>query len=322
MPRKKGVIWSFFNDLPDDESSRLKMSRVECKYCKGNVVKSTSRLRSHLRICPNFDGALMPPMDDDEEDDGLPEFKDPKVVKDEGKETFHPLSRYIDHTLLKPDATPNDIAVLCREAYDHGFFSVCVNSVYAAHARQVLDGFEKKPKRTCMHHVKVCCVVGFPSGASPSEVKAFETNHCLAAGAEEIDMVISLGHMKAGDHAYVLRDISAVVLVCKKFNALCKVILETALLTEAEIETASHLAISAGAEFVKTSTGFAARGASVHDVQLMGRIAHPRNVQVKASGGIRSMEDAQHMIQAGATRLGTSAGLTIVHPTADYNMTI
>ncbi|KAG9416380.1 hypothetical protein AC1031_000783 [Aphanomyces cochlioides] len=326
MPRKKGVIWTFFNDLPDDESSRLKMSRVECRYCKGNVVKSTSRLRSHLRICPNFDGSQMPPMEEDDDDDGLPEFRDTKMIKEDGKDAFHPLSRYIDHTLLKPEATPSDITVLCREAHEQGFFSVCISSVFAAHARQVLDSLEKKKRRNS-HRVKVCCVVGFPSGATPSEVKAFEANHCLAAGAEEIDMVIPVGYMKAGDHSYVLRDISAVVLVCKKYNAVCKVILETALLTETEIETASHLAISAGADFLKTSTGFGARGASLHDVQILGRIAHPRNVQVKASGGIRTVEDAQHMIQAGATRLGTSSGIAIVHPAvvlppAEYNMAL
>ncbi|RHY34097.1 hypothetical protein DYB32_001127 [Aphanomyces invadans] len=278
MPRKKGVIWSFFNDLPDDESSRLKMSRVECKYCKGNVVKSTSRLRSHLRICPNFDGALMPPLDDDDDDDGVPDFKDSKLAKDDISkgDLYHPFSRYIDHTLLK-----------------------------------VLDSLEKKAKRTNGHHVKVTCVVGFPSGATPSEIKALEAAHCLTAGAEEIDMVLSIGHLKSGDHAYVLRDISAVVSVCKKHNAVSKVILETALLSEAEIETASHLAISTGADFIKTSTGFSTRGASVHDVQLMARIAHPRNAQVKASGGIRSLEEAQMMIHAGATRLGTSASLAI-----------
>ncbi|RHY94042.1 hypothetical protein DYB37_002171 [Aphanomyces astaci] len=299
MPRKKGVIWSFFNDLPDDESSRLKMSRVECKYCKGNVVKSTSRLRSHLRICPNFDGALMPPLDDDDDDDGVVDFKDPKLVKDDGGkgDSFHPLSRYIDHTLLK-----------------------------------VLDGFEKKSKRTNGHHVKVTCVVGFPSGATPSEIKALEATNCLTAGAEEIDMVVPVGYLKGGDHAYVLRDIRCIhlplVSACKKFSAVSKVILETALLTDPEIETASHLAISTGADFVTTSTGFSTRGASVHDIQSMARIAHPRNVQVKASGGIHSMEQAQLLIQAGATRLGTSAGLIIAHlPTpppvvSDYNMSL
>ncbi|KAF0775654.1 hypothetical protein AaE_000644, partial [Aphanomyces astaci] len=185
------------------------MSRVECKYCKGNVVKSTSRLRSHLRICPNFDGALMPPLDDDDDDDGVVDFKDPKLVKDDGGkgDSFHPLSRYIDHTLLKPDATPHDIAALCREAHENGFYSVCVSSVYASHARQVLDGFEKKSKRTNGHHVKVTCVVGFPSGATPSEIKALEATNCLTAGAEEIDMVVPVGYLKGGDHAYVLRDI-------------------------------------------------------------------------------------------------------------------
>ncbi|KDO32854.1 hypothetical protein SPRG_02546 [Saprolegnia parasitica CBS 223.65] len=191
------------------------------------------------------------------------------------------------------------------------FAPVCVNSMYASYARETLDGLERHRKRQ-QPRVKVCCVVGFPLGASTSETKAFETDDCIRHGAEEIDMVIAVGKLKAGDHAYVLRDICAVVSVCKRNNVLSKVILETALLTEAEIETASKLAIAAGADFIKTSTGFSTRGASVVDVRLMASLAHPHGVQVKASGGIRSLEDAEIMMEAGATRLGTSSGVKMI----------
>ncbi|RHZ23906.1 hypothetical protein DYB37_002172 [Aphanomyces astaci] len=205
---------------------------------------------------------------------------------------------------IQADATADDVSVLCREALENGFYSVCVLNLHE----------KKRIKQRHSHSVKVCCVVGFPLGASTSEVKAFEAAQYIDAGAQEIDMVIAVGKLKCGDHAYVLRDISAVVAACKRphTNAVtCKVILETALLTEAEVEIASRLAISAGADFIKTSTGFSTRGASVHDVQVMARLARPHNVQVKASGGIRCVEDAQLMLHAGATRLGTSAGVAI-----------
>ncbi|KAF0698780.1 Aste57867_10638 [Aphanomyces stellatus] len=308
MGRKRGAVWNEFTELPENEDPQMKMPRIECKHCKATVSKSSSRAVSHLRACPKFIGEL--PDAHDSEDHSHDSFllRHPPIKDEDGKK-FHPLSRMIDHTLLKADATPDDITVLCREAFENGFYSVCVNGIYASHARHILDSYEKKRNKPRL--VKVCCVVGFPLGASSSEVKAFEATQCLESGAEEIDMVVPIGQLKAGDHAYVLRDISAVVSVCKRKQAVCKVILETALLTEAEIEAASRLAISAGADFIKTSTGFSTRGASLHDVVAMSRLARPHNVQVKASGGIRTEDDAQQMLQAGATRLGTSAGLVI-----------
>ncbi|RHY34094.1 hypothetical protein DYB32_001128 [Aphanomyces invadans] len=264
---------------------------MECKHCKDIVSKS---VHLHAQNCPSFDGCLPA---------GTLATDNSNAVKAESDAIYHPLSRLIDHTFLKADATPDSIVVLCKEAVENGFMSVCVNGMYASYAR----------RSTCPRHVKVCCVVGFPLGASSTAVKAFETTQCLDDGAEEIDMVIAIGKLKAGDHAYVLRDICAVVTVCKAKRALCKVIFETALLTETEIETASHLAVAAGADFIKTSTGFSSRGASIDDVTTMSRIAHPRNVHVKASGGIRTLEDAHKMVAAGATRLGTSGGVAITH---------
>lgn len=174
----------------------------------------------------------------------------------------------------------------------------------------MLDEIEASNRQ--QSHVKVCCVVGFPLGATTSAVKAFEAKECLDAGAEEIDMVINVGRLVAGEFDYVLRDICAVVAVCKARKAVSKVILETALLTAEQIEKASELAIAAGADFIKTSTGFSTRGASEEDVKIMAAIAKPAGKQVKASGGIRSAEDAQKMVALGATRLGTSAGVKIV----------
>ncbi|CAK4891776.1 unnamed protein product [Aphanomyces euteiches] len=308
MGRKRGAVWNEFTELPESDDPQMKMPRVECKHCKTSLSKSSSRAVSHLRACPKFVGDL--PDANDNEDRHTDPFAPhiPSIREDNGKK-YHPVSRMIDHTLLKADATADDIAVLCREAVENCFHSVCVNGIYASHARQVLQAYETK--RNKPRQVKVCCVVGFPLGASTSEVKAFEASQYIEDGADEIDMVIAIGKLKSGDHAYVVRDISAVVSVCKRKSVLCKAILETALLTENEIETASRLAISAGVDFIKTSTGFSSRGASVHDVMTMTRLARPHNIQVKASGGIRTEDDAEEMIQAGATRLGTSAGLVI-----------
>ncbi|OQS04847.1 Intraflagellar Transport Protein 57 [Thraustotheca clavata] len=300
MPKKKLAAWDEFEEVESDPS--MKMSRMECKHCHSSVSKSVNRLLSHLRSCPKYTGELPAPTEDEIE--GEEAKNDPLAV----------VRRAIDHTMLKADATPDDITQLCKEAYENGFYSVCVNSIYALFARDTLDGLERNRKRQSPR-VKVCCVVGFPLGASTSETKAFETDECIRNGAEEIDMVIAVGKLKAGDHAYVLRDICAVVTVCKRNHALCKVILETALLTEAEIEVASNLAISAGADFIKTSTGFSTRGASVLDVRLMAQLAIPHGVQVKASGGIRSLEDAELMMEAGATRLGTSSGVKMIKGT-------
>ncbi|KAF0751296.1 hypothetical protein AaE_006436 [Aphanomyces astaci] len=201
MPRKKLAAWDEFDEIPTDENSQMKMGRMECKHCKGTVSKSAHRLLSHLQNCPNFEGDLPAAV--------LHDACSIDALKAESDASYHPLSKYIDHTLLKADATPDSIAVLCNEAVDNGFFSVCVNGIYASYAREVLDGLmHQSLRRGCRRrHVKVCCVVGFPLGASATAVKAFEATQCLQDGADEIDMVIAVGKLKAGDHAYVLRDI-------------------------------------------------------------------------------------------------------------------
>lgn len=211
------------------------------------------------------------------------------------------VAHFIDHTLLKPDATPQEITQLCHEALLYNFASVCVNPTHVKLAAQLLQGSE----------VKVCTVVGFPLGATPTEVKVFETQQALQDGAQEIDMVINIGALKGGDEALVERDITAVVRVSHQGGALCKVIIETALLSDAEKITACQLAKQAGADFVKTSTGFSKAGATIQDVALMRRTVGP-GVGVKASGGIRTLAEAQNMVAAGATRLGVSAGVKIV----------
>lgn len=207
----------------------------------------------------------------------------------------------IDHTLLKPDATPDQIAQLCYEARTYGFASVCVNPT---HVRLCADLLRGSP-------VKVCTVVGFPLGATPPEVKAFETQTTLDQGATEIDMVINIGALKARDYELVARDIRGVVQVCHAGGVLVKVIIEAALLNEEEKVTACLLAKEAGADFVKTSTGFSSGGATVEDVALMRRVVG-REMGVKAAGGVRNLEDAKSMVKAGATRIGASAGVKIV----------
>jgi deoxyribose-phosphate aldolase len=211
-----------------------------------------------------------------------------------------PVTALIDHTLLKPDATPAQITQLCREALEYRFASVCVNPTHVKLAAQLLQGSQ----------VKVCTVAGFPLGANTTAVKVFETHQALQDGATEIDMVINIGALKAGNHTLVHNDIAAVVEAAHQGDALVKVIIETALLTDAEKTTACQLAQKAGAEFVKTSTGFSGGGATAPDVALMRAAVGPA-VQVKASGGVKSLADAQAMIEAGATRLGVSAGVKI-----------
>ncbi|KAI9994121.1 hypothetical protein PInf_016685 [Phytophthora infestans] len=204
-------------------------------------------------------------------------------------------------------AQPLQIKTLCEEAVQHSFYSVCVNASYATLARKTLDGLKDRSKP----HVKVCCVVGFPLGATTTATKVFETQQCLDAGAEEIDMVINVGMLLGQVYDYVLRDICAVVGVCKEHGATSKVIVETALLSTEQIRKASELAIAAGADFIKTSTGYSTRGASEEDVKLLASIAEPAGKKVKASGGIRTAADAQKMIKLGAARLGTSVGIEI-----------
>lgn len=211
------------------------------------------------------------------------------------------MARYIDHTLLKPEATAADIDQLCREAEQYHFASVCINPTWVKRAAENLRGTP----------VAVCSVIGFPLGATTPEVKAMEARRALRDGAREVDMVLNIGALKSGDHALVLKDIEKVVDAAHEVGALCKVILETALLTDEEKVVASALAKQAKADFVKTSTGFGPGGATVYDVALMRETVGP-DMGVKASGGVRTTENAEDMIAAGATRIGASAGIEIV----------
>jgi deoxyribose-phosphate aldolase len=211
------------------------------------------------------------------------------------------VAHLIDHTLLKPEATVQQIAQLCHEALLHRFASVCINPSHVKLAAELLRTSD----------IKVCTVVGFPLGATSPQAKMFETEQALADGATEIDMVINIGALKGGDDDLVRRDITGVVQAAHRRNALCKVIIETALLSEEEKIRACQLTKEAGADFVKTSTGFSGGGATIEDVRLMRQVVGPQ-VGVKASGGIRNLVDAKNMIAAGATRLGASAGIKII----------
>lgn len=217
------------------------------------------------------------------------------------------ITAMIDHTLLKADAGRAAIIKLAEEAKQYGFASVCVNPTWVKTAAEVL---KESP-------VKVCTVIGFPLGASAPEVKAFEAAHAISEGAGEVDMVINIGALKDGDDDFVRRDIAGVVQAAAG-RALVKVIIETCLLTDEEIVRASKLSVEAGADFVKTSTGFSTGGATVEAVELMRKTVGP-NVGVKASGGVRSLADAEAMIKAGATRLGTSAGVAIAQGQTSQN---
>ncbi len=211
------------------------------------------------------------------------------------------LAKYIDHTLLRPDATLAEIEVLCDEALTFGFASVCINPTWVKVAAERLRGSP----------VKVCTVIGFPLGANTPEIKSMEARKALREGAREVDMVINIGALKSGDLELVRTDIEKVVDAAHESGAICKVILETSLLTDEEKVVASSLAKQAKADFVKTSTGFGGGGATVYDVALMRETIGP-DMGVKASGGVRTLEDAEDMIAAGATRIGASAGVQIV----------
>ncbi len=210
------------------------------------------------------------------------------------------LSQYIDHTLLKPEATEEQITQLCQEAMEFNFYSVCVNSMYVPLCKKLLTGSS----------VKVCSVVGFPLGAMSSNAKAYETKLAVDQGADEIDMVLSIGALKQGLLQYVQNDIRGVVEAAS--GRIVKVILETSLLTEQEKKSACKASMDAQAHFVKTSTGFSTGGATVEDVKLMKLIVGSL-LEVKASGGIKNAQQAKDMIAAGASRLGTSSGVNIVN---------
>lgn len=210
------------------------------------------------------------------------------------------IAKLIDHTVLKPDATKATVAQLCREAREYGFASVCVNSCHVAMVSQLLEGCD----------TKTCCVVGFPLGAMLTSAKAFETAEAVRLGAEEIDTVINIGAVKDGNYSLVYEDIKAVVDAADK-KAIVKVIIETCLLTDEEKAKVCELCVKAGADFVKTSTGFSTGGATVADVALMKNVVNGKAL-VKASGGVRTAEDAKAVVAAGADRIGTSNGITIV----------
>jgi deoxyribose-phosphate aldolase len=213
----------------------------------------------------------------------------------------HPLARLIDHTLLAPDAGPAQIERLCSEALEQRFAAVCVHGCWVRRCAEQLAG----------SGIAVCAVVGFPLGAMASEVKAYEAQRALADGAREIDMVLNLGALKSGEHEYVRREIAELAGLCHGAGALLKVILETALLTDAQKVAACGLARAADADFVKTSTGFAPGGATVEDVALLRRSVGPA-MGIKAAGGVRDAETARALLAAGATRLGSSASVAIV----------
>ncbi|QYE97581.1 deoxyribose-phosphate aldolase [Paraclostridium sordellii] len=209
------------------------------------------------------------------------------------------IANMIDHTILKAVATKEDVKKLCNEAKEYNFFSVCINPANIEFAKKELKGSS----------VKVCTVIGFPLGANTSEVKAFETKDAIKKGADEVDMVINIGALKDKDYDYVLNDIKAVVDAANK-EALVKVIIETCYLTDDEKKIACELSVKAGADFVKTSTGFGTGGSTPEDIKLMREVVGP-NIGVKASGGVRNQEDAKAVIKAGCSRIGASASIAI-----------
>lgn len=209
-------------------------------------------------------------------------------------------NKMIDHTVLKPETKKEAVTTLCKEAMEYHFASVCVNPTWVSYCAEILKGSD----------VKVCTVIGFPLGANTSATKAFETKDAITNGADEIDMVLNIGEMKDGNYQAVLKDIQAVV---EAANGKCvKVILETCLLTKEEIKKACELCKEAKATFVKTSTGFSTGGATVEDVKLMKDTVGDA-LEVKASGGVRTYEDMVNVVNAGATRIGTSAGIKLVN---------
>jgi deoxyribose-phosphate aldolase len=217
----------------------------------------------------------------------------------------------IDHTILKPDTTEDDIIKLCKEAREYNFATVCISPAYVPLAHKELTGSK----------VKVCTVVGFPHGANLPEIKAFETRRAIRDGAEEIDMVINIGALKSSNYDLVYRDIRMVCEACEDGRALSKVIIEAAMLTNEEKIKACELAKKAKANYVKTSTGFGPYGATAEDVELMRSVIGSGKIGLKAAGGIRSYEDAKKMITAGATRIGASAGIKILQEAKDVTIT-
>lgn len=209
------------------------------------------------------------------------------------------LNKYFDHTLLKADATIEQIDKLIDEAKEYDFFSVCINPSWISYAKEKLQGTD----------VKVCTVIGFPLGAMSTEAKVFETKDALDKGADEVDMVLNIGRLKMGDKEYVIDEIKKIKAACE--DKLLKVIIETALLSDDEIRVATECVVEGGADFVKTSTGFSTRGANLNDVKIMKSVAGEK-IQIKASGGVSNYADAINMIEAGANRIGASKSVLIM----------
>lgn len=220
-----------------------------------------------------------------------------------------PLNKYFDHTLLKPEATNEQIEKLLEEAKEYDFYSVCVNTCYVKKCYDFLKDTD----------VKIAAVIGFPLGACTIDTKVFEANEAFKLGASEVDMVLNVGRFKNKEYDYILKDISSVVEAAKKYNGIVKVILETCLLTKEEIKKACEISRDAGANFVKTSTGFNTSGAKEEDVKLM-KDSISNNMEVKASGGIRDLEATLNMIKSGATRIGASASVQIMKDYINKNM--
>lgn len=218
------------------------------------------------------------------------------------KPSARQLAGMIDHTLLKPDAGIRQVEKICAEAREHRFASVCVNPFYISQVHALLQGSD----------VKTCSVIGFPLGATRTADKVAEARGVVADGAQEVDMVINIGALKDGNNDFVRQDIAAVTETCHASGAILKVILETGLLSQEEKERACRLCIEAKADFVKTSTGFGNGGATIEDIRLMSNAVKASGLGVKASGGVRTYLDACAMIEAGATRIGTSGGVTLV----------
>lgn len=211
------------------------------------------------------------------------------------------LNQYIDHTLLKPEATEKDVDRVVKEAIDNHFYSVMINPYWVSYVHNLLANT----------NVKTATVIGFPLGANTTNIKVAETNQAIEDGADEVDMVMNIGEFKGGNYKAVQEDIQSVVTAAHKRNTLIKVIIENALLTDGEIAKAADIVANAGADFVKTSTGFSTSGAKAHDVAIMKKAVGDR-IKVKAAGGIHTAQDAEDMIKAGASRLGTSASLKII----------
>lgn len=217
------------------------------------------------------------------------------------------VAQKIDHTLLKPDAQISQIRELCREALHYQFKAVCIHSIYVKFASTLLAKSD----------VKTCSVVGFPLGAHLSEIKKKEAELALKYGAQEIDMVINISALKNKEYKFAEKDIKSVVDVCKAKGAICKVIIETALLNKDEKIRICEIAIRAGADFIKTSTGYAKSGAKTSDIKLIRQITQNTSVKIKASGGIKSLTKMQEMLKAGASRIGTSSGIAIIREALD-----